>query len=292
MKANYQFKREIFRKHWQLLLIIFSFLLLVSIYAATTPPFEGPDEAQHIAYIEWLVREKSFPPQGKAAWDTPLDQEAGQTPLYYLIASIPARIVGVDEPTAVYRPNPYFTAPFPREIFDNDNRAIHYPTDANPLKGGWLALYLSRAVTILFGVLLVVSTYGLSWQVAFQNRVFAASAAFLVAFTPQILYISGIASNDIPAAALSTLTLWLLAVFLRRIPNISFFLPLGIGAALGLASLTKINTLTLAAPIGAALLWLWLSKQVALKTAVKFGLLMLAGFFAVSGWWFARTWFL
>ena len=292
MKVNQQPSWRAIQKHWCLLLIIFLFLMLASLYSGVTPPFEGPDEAQHIAYIEWLVREKRFPPQGEAAWETPLEQEAGQTPLYYLIASIPARVVGVDEPTAVYRPNPHFSAPFPRDVFDNDNRAIHDPTVVLPLKGGWLALYLSRAVTILFGVLLVVSTYGLAWQVVFQDRGVAASAAFLVGFTPQILYISGVVSNDIPAAAFSTLTLWLLAVFLRRLHKVSFFLPFTIGAALGLATLSKVNSLVVAAPIGVALLWVWLSREVLLKTAVKIGLFMTTGFLAVTGWWFARTWFL
>ncbi|MBK9052019.1 MAG: hypothetical protein IPL78_14250 [Chloroflexi bacterium] len=41
-------------------------------------------------------------------------------------------------------------------------------------------------------------------------------AAFLVAVTPQVIFISSMASNDIPAAALSTLALWLFALYLRQ----------------------------------------------------------------------------
>ncbi len=39
---------------------------LVAIYSWVTPPFEGPDEPQHFAYIEWLVEHNDFPPQGEA----------------------------------------------------------------------------------------------------------------------------------------------------------------------------------------------------------------------------------
>ncbi|MCA9969900.1 MAG: hypothetical protein KC425_06780, partial [Anaerolineales bacterium] len=110
-------------------LIVLFYLLCGALYAWRIPPFEGPDEAQHFAYITWLTEGKGLPPQGAAAWETPVEQEAGQPPLYYFLASLPARFVGVANPTATYRPNPHFVAPLPRSVPDNDNRALHYPTD-------------------------------------------------------------------------------------------------------------------------------------------------------------------
>ncbi len=41
-------------------------------------------------------------------------------------------------------------------------------------------------------------------------------AAFLVATIPQVLFISSVVSNDIPVAALSTVTLWMLAGLMRK----------------------------------------------------------------------------
>ena len=75
---------------WLLAAILILYVLLVGLYGWLTPYFEGPDEPQHFAYIEWLAEGKGFPPQGEAAWETDVEQEAGQPPLYYLLASIPA----------------------------------------------------------------------------------------------------------------------------------------------------------------------------------------------------------
>ena len=156
--------RKALKSLWPLLIVLGIYLLLVTLFSWMTPPFEGPDEPQHYAYIEWLVEHNDFPPQGRASWDTPVQQESSQPPLYYLLASIPARLVGVTNPRAEYRPNPHPFLGFPLLYPDNDNRAIHYPQDASPLAGGWLALYLSRGVTASFGVLLIVSVYGLARQ--------------------------------------------------------------------------------------------------------------------------------
>ncbi len=202
-----------------------------------TPPFEGPDEPQHYAYIEWLVEHNEFPPQGRASWDTPVQQESSQPPLYYLLASIPARLVGVSNPRAEYRPNPHPFLGFPLLYPDNDNRAIHYPQDASPLAGGWLALYLSRGVTAGFGVLLIVSVYGLARQAVPGQRQVALLSAFLVATIPQVVYLSGLVSNDIPVAAMSTVLLWMVAAFIRK--GDSKWLALGIGIVTGLSVLIK-----------------------------------------------------
>lgn len=280
-----------------LLVILIVYVLLVAWYGSLTPPFEGPDEPQHFAYIEWLAEGKGFPPQGDAAWETDIEQEAGQPPLYYLLASLPARIIGVTNPPAVYRENPYFPGVFPRLHWksefpptfyrDNDNNAIHYPTDARPLRGGWLALYAARMVSLAFGLLMLVSVYGLGRQVAPESPGIALLATALVAVTPQVVFISSVASNDIPAAALSSLTLWQLAVVVRQ--GASWPRALVVGLAFGLAIMAKVSTIALALPIGAALLWLWLSGRRSLGHTIRTGLVMVLGTFLVAGWWFGRS---
>ena len=72
-----------------LLLILLGYTLFGGVHTWLVPPFEGPDEAQHFAYITWLAEGKGFPPQGDAAWDTPIEQEGGQPPLYYLCNEYP-----------------------------------------------------------------------------------------------------------------------------------------------------------------------------------------------------------
>ncbi|HUM68279.1 MAG TPA: hypothetical protein PLK31_05470, partial [Chloroflexota bacterium] len=99
-------------------------LLLIGLsawYRSLIPPFEGPDEPEHTAYIFWLVENRRLPPQGEAAWQTPVRQEAGQPPLYYLLAALPTAVGNLMEPTAVYRPNPYFPSAAPGNVPDNKN---------------------------------------------------------------------------------------------------------------------------------------------------------------------------
>ena len=61
---------------WILPAIILLFVITTAIYIWQLPHFEGPDERQHFAYIEWLAEGKGFPLQGDAAFDTPVEQEA------------------------------------------------------------------------------------------------------------------------------------------------------------------------------------------------------------------------
>ena len=270
--------------------IVGLFLVLGIVYLWLIPPFEGPDEAQHFAYIKWLVTERSLPPQGDIAWQNGVEQESGQPPFYYFIASLPARFLDINDPSAIYRPNPHFIGPLPRSVDDNSNHAIHYPHDTQPLRGGWLAFYLARGVSLSFGVLLIVSVYGLVRQIWPNPHSVALGAALLVAVTPQVIYISSMVSNDIPAAALSTLALWLFALYLHHYETRSPLWGLLVGVVLGLAGLTKISTFTLSLPIGLGLTWLWFSNRRSLAQIVQFGLAFTLGILIISGWWLGHNW--
>ena len=283
--------RALARKHWPLLAIIGLFILLGSLYMWVIPPFEGPDEPQHLAYIEWLAEGKGFPPQGDAAWETPIEQEAGQSPLYYMMASLPARMIDLTSPRAEFRPNPHaFTGVGPRLLADNNNRAIHYPGEVQSLTGGWLALYAARLISLSFGILLLVSTYGLARQVAPEDPKVAIAAALLVAVTPQVVFISSVASNDIPAAALSAVTLWLMARMVRR--GLSGRRALGVGVAYGLAILTKSSAAALGLAIASALVWFWISRRSNLWQTIRAGLWLTLGTLLAAGWWLIRSWVL
>jgi 4-amino-4-deoxy-L-arabinose transferase-like glycosyltransferase len=286
------FKRfkSVLKSLWPLLIILGVYLLLVALFSYMTPPFEGPDEPQHFAYVEWLVDHNDFPPQGRASWETPVQQESSQPPLYYLLASIPARLVGIDNPRAQYRPNPHPFLGFPLLYPDNDNRAVHFPEDASPLRGGWLALYLSRGVTAVFGLLLIISVYGLARQVVPSQRPVAVTAALFVATIPQVVYLSGLVSNDIPVAAMSTLLLWMLARMVRKETGI--LLALGIGIIFGLAVLLKVSALLMAIPISLALLWLALFRQRSWRQIILTSVLIGLGALISAGWWFVRSWLL
>ncbi|MFO7680071.1 MAG: glycosyltransferase family 39 protein [Chloroflexota bacterium] len=279
------------RQYGLLLSILIGFLVLGGVYNHLIPPFEGPDEAQHFAYVVWFSRYNELPPQGRAAWDTRLEQEASQPPFYYFLASLPMRLGNLTNPEAVYRPNPHYPAPLPHPIPDNENRAVHYGTDTRPLRGEWLGFYFARGLTLIFGLFLLVGIYGLGRQVMPTEPGVALGAVFLTAVTPQVLFLSTMVSNDIPAAALSTLALWLFALLLRRNTERPFlFLSLSTGLLLGLAGLTKVSALGLMIPFALGFLWLWRSGQWRLKRVLLSGLWLGVGVTAVSAWWFIHNW--
>lgn len=275
---------------WFLLFVVAGYLSLSLVYSAFTPPFEGPDEPQHFAYIQWLVRTNSLPPQGDEAWETGIEQESSQPPLYYFLASIPARFVGLDDPEVIFRPNPNFVGPIPRDFPDNDNRAIHYPGDVDRLAGGWLSFYLARGVSMLFGVLLLIALYRLARTVFPTRPQITVLSTLLVGFMPQVIYLGSVVSNDIPVAALSTVTLWLLASLIRH--GYSRQHALALGAAMGLATLTKVSAGILVLPVGLGMLWMWRSRRLPFRRLVTMTLWIGGPALLIAGWWFARGWIL
>jgi hypothetical protein len=274
--------------HWFTLILTLYFLLGLY-YIWQTPPFEGPDEGEHFAYIEWLVAGNGFPPQGDAAWETPVRQEAGQPPFYYLLAAIPATITGTTEPAAVYRPNPYaFTGTFTSDLRDNHNRAFPYSDGRIPLRGGWLAFYLARGLTLLFGLLLLWGLYGLTRTLWPEQPGLALATVALVAFTPQVVFLSGVVSNDIPVTALSTLCLWLLGQMVKQ--DLTRGRAIAAGVTLGLAGLTKVSGLLAGVPLGLGLLWLWWSGRYQLTAVLRSGIWLGSSLLLTAGWWFGLIW--
>lgn len=277
------------RRH-PLPIIAAAFVALAALYIWAIPPLEGSDEFEHFAYVTWLIEQRSFPIQGEAGWNTPVRQESGQPPLYYLLASLPARLAGT-QPPVVFRSNPYFRYDLDPTRPDNKNTALHYPTD---IGGGWLALYLARTVSVLSGVLLIVFVYKLA-EVVLPDRPGAApAAAAFTAFIPQVIFHSSHVSNDILATAFSTAALWQLARIVRF--GGSRRRGLALGVALGLAALVKVHTLLIGLPIALGFGWLLLRRSGATEWSKRFGEVWVTtsgamlGFIAVAGWWFVRGW--
>jgi len=271
------------------ILALFSGLCLL--YIALIPPFEGPDGPEHVAYLAWLADDRGFPPQGEAAWETPLRQEAGQPPLYYLMAGLPLRLLRGSEPLAVYRPNPHFPSSAAGTVPDNKNVAIYYP--ANMVQGEWLALLLARLMSLAFGWLVVASVYGLMLELQPGQRGTAVTAALFTAVTPQLIFISSVISNDVAVTALSGITLWLLARLLRL--GSSWPRTFSLGLVWGLALLSKSSALALGLPLAVGL-----AAQQMRQAGGKIELGPLARAFAglglgtllAAGWWYGRVWFL
>jgi hypothetical protein len=270
--------------------VIAAFVVLCAVYVWAIPPLEGSDEFEHFAYVTWLIEQRDFPIQGEAGWTSPVRQESGQPPLYYLLASLPARLAGT-QPPVVFRPNPHFRYELDPTLPDNKNTALHYPADRG---GGWRAIYFARAASVASGVLLILCVYGLAGAVLPGYRGAPLAAATFVAFMPQVIYHSSHVSNDILAAAFSALALWLLARLARL--GVTWPRALAVGAALGLAALVKVNALVVGLPVVLAVVWLWLDGRPARSLGERTRAALVAaasialGFVAVAGWWFVRSW--
>ena len=274
----------------RLVLVLAPFVALAALYAWAIPPLEGSDEFEHFAYVTWLIEQRSFPIQGETGWNTAVRQESGQPPLYYLLASLPARLAGT-RPPLIFRPNPYFRYDLDPTRPDNKNTALHYPQDTG---GGWRALYFARTISMLSGLLLILFVYKLASVVLPDRPGAALAAAAFTASIPQVIFHSSHVSNDILATAFSTAALWQLARIVRL--GGSRRRGLALGAALGLAALVKVHTLLIGLPVALGFGWLWLGRGRAAtrrERAQEVGWTAIGaalGFAAVAGWWFARSW--
>ena len=270
-------------------LILAAFVALSALYVWAIPPLEGSDEFEHFAYVTWLIEQRAFPIQGEAGWNSSVRQESGQPPLYYWLASLPARLAGT-QPPVVFRPNPYFRYDLDPVRPDNKNTALHYPADTG---GGWRGLYFARLVSMASGVLLILAVYGLTGAVLPHRPGAALGAAAFAAFMPQVLFHSSHVSNDILAAAFGTLALWVLVRIVRR--GGTYRRGLALGAALGAAALVKVNTLVVGLPVALGFAWLWLGRErgnrrTGAAETLRAGAAAALGFAAVAGWWFVRSW--
>jgi 4-amino-4-deoxy-L-arabinose transferase-like glycosyltransferase len=262
--------------------LIFVFLILGLIYTVAIPVFESPDEPWHFNYIRYVAEGHGLP--SLLNNDSGAYQEVGQPPLYYLIAALVTAPVRADDLRALVWHNPGFGYHAPGTVNDNKNLLIHTDREAFPWHGAALAIHLVRLVSLMFGALTVLATWSLAREVL-PDSVFAAlAAAALVAFTPQFVFMSSVASNDSSAAALSTAALWAtartwrLGVTLRRAALT--------GLLIGLSSLTKTSTILLGVFALAAILF---RPQTAVGSRRANATALTATALVVGGWWYARN---
>jgi hypothetical protein len=255
--------------HW----LVLAFVTLSLYYNIATPLFEAPDEADHYRFARWLAAGKAYP---DLIWDAPAaGHEIWQTPLYYYVLSPVVGLMQGGEPYDIAPLNPGYPA---------YSLLVHTHTAAElfPYTGTALAVHLARLVTALFGVGVILATYGLAksvWPPA------ALTAAALVAFNPQFVFMSSVINNDVPAACLAALTVWwLFRGFHQAARGTNWALTLG--ALWGLAILTKLNNVMLVVPIGLGLLAVnWPVRRLWRRGLIE-GVLLAVPVLLLAGWWF------
>ncbi len=283
------------RTRWGLAAIVVISCVLGAIHSVVIPLFEAPDEIWHFSFVRVLATQRSLPVQpaeGKDMWM----REAGQPPLFYLVAAPLIAPLDTSDFPGFVRFNVAHPAVTAHSQSKAPNVFIHTPHETFPYKGAVLAVHIVRLLSVLWGAGTIVGAYLVAREIAPARPGLALATASITAFNPHFIYISSVVNNDTCAACLCTLALWL-AIRLGRLQQETRFFgknpvsTFALGLVLGLALLSKMSALAL--PLLVLLsLWLiwWRDRDVRaslVRGSVVFGLAAL-----VAAWWYVRNWLL
>ena len=271
------------RSNWLLTLILAGYLALAMGFSVANPIYESTDELHHFRYVRYIQEFHALPEQ---RFDQPRIQ-AHHPPLYYLIAALATAFIPPDRP-ALYEPvhNPYYGYRYWEINNDNKNQYLHGPDEQWPYSGVVLMVHVARWVNIVIGAIMVWVTYRLALTVFPDRTSLAASAAAIVAFNPQFLFMSGAVNNDVIAGLFGSILLWQGVTMIRfgLTTRRSVFLAL----AFALALMAKFN-LIVALPLIEAALLITVWPQRDWRGFVKANLILLAFTALIAGWWFVRN---
>ncbi|MBL7062930.1 MAG: glycosyltransferase family 39 protein [Anaerolineae bacterium] len=284
--------------HWSLV-IVSLFIALSVLYGATIPIFETPDANGHYAYIHELTEGRGLPVQGTPSGERVAGYVASHPPLYYALCAALTfwNDEDVDRQDWAWR-NPYHAMGYPGSVA-NKNYLIHTPAERFPWHGTPLTMHIARLVSTVLGLIAVVATYGIALELFPDRRWLALGAASLTAFNPMFIFIAARVSNDAAVAAFGSLVVWgAVRLAVRGLSRWGLALT---GAALGLATLSKLSGLTLAPALALALLFdtlrTWrqhpqVSPCRRSRLVIGHWSLVILTALAVSGWWFVRNQYL
>jgi 4-amino-4-deoxy-L-arabinose transferase-like glycosyltransferase len=252
------------------------YLALALPYSLLTRAWEANDELDHATYIEYIVRHGALPRISALN-----GHESHQPPLYYLLAAAWQKVLGIPAFTPSAVPNPDVAADSNAgrrflELLHNYTPAQHQD-----------AVYLHelRLLSVLVGLATVLLSYGCA-RLVFARAEAALSVGLLVALLPKQLVVDSVVTNDTLVITLCALALFifLLSEKARRESQEPRrrWLMLGLGITLGLAAITKLNSL----PLAGLLLCLTAVPALRRWRLLADSVLAVAGALAASLWWF------
>ncbi len=283
-----------------LALIVGAYVALGVGYSVLLPLWETPDEPAHVEFIRYVQQHHALPtqrPDERGA--TPPSQpgnEFVQVPGYYVLVAAILHGIWVP-PGAQWHRNPYVT------WTGHPNRlalALHRADEAWPYTGLTLFTHLGRLLSVGFGLIALLATFGLV-RVVTGRASFALVAAAWLGWSPGFVLSSSRVSNDAYVAAGSALTLLLCARFLVAKRPATFAALVTLSVALAGAVLGKLNAaflLPLSAsavgvrawvtegPLSRASILRWLGQVL---VVVVPALILVGVWWYVVGRWFAAT---
>ena len=259
-----------------------AYLVLALVYAWVTPLFETPDETWHFWYVKYLADG-----QGLAvvtADERPLwRQEGTQPPLYYLLGAGLIRGIDTSDAASVIQRNPH--ANIGRADLPGNRNSV-LPVARAPFAGAAQAAQTIRWLSVLLGLVTVLSVYGMAQETFPGDSLLPAAAALFVVFVPQFLFLSGSINNDNLIVALSGLALWRLVAWLRRPPRWGDLVALGVIG--GLAALSKLSGLALVGFVAGVVSLRALARR-SWRDLLGWNAVLLALPLAIAGWFYWRN---
>lgn len=250
------------------MLLLLATALLGVAWAAVTPPFQGPDESEHFAYVQHLAETgspQSSTTYGGAGTHSSEERQAlDRLGLRALMANPAARPIWGEVDQQRW-------AAFERGLPDaarGDGEGANPIAKNPPLYYGLTgAVYLASPDRSLFGrlfasrlvgVALLVLTVWLTWVAASEltSRTWARTlAAGVVVLEPQLAFMAGIVNADILLVAIWTAFIALTLRTLKRGPATSRVL--GLFALAALSPLTHGRGIALLPPLAIVLALVW-----------------------------------
>ena len=273
----------LFRNHGLLWLALAAHAVLATLYAVTTPAFEGPDENDHCYYAAYLRHTGTLP---RISDEPPMTggSLAHHPPLYYALVNLGLDALGVDDAMPAWRSNPSWAS----SADDARVHWLHGHDEREPISREIHTLRFMRLLSVLCGLASITLTYALARIVFPADAGTAGAAALLLACTPQWSWLHGCVENGNLATALS---LGAVVVLARGLRARDFGPAKGLAAGLltGLALITKLTSVFLLPLLALAYGWTWWRQRSARRRTVGSALGAGGVLAAVSGWCFWRN---
>jgi hypothetical protein len=273
------------------------YLALALPFSLFTRALEADDENAHIQYIEYVYKHNSEPAISRAN-----GAESHQPPLYYFVAAGWQHLLGIPafSPGLQVSSHPFVPGHlvFSHQYTESQHQDAVY-------------IHELRLLSVLFGLGTVLVTYAAARVIAMRERAAVACGLF-VALLPRQLVVTGDVTSDsllylLCAAALLFFLLADRARTTQRLRDRRLHL-LGMGCALGAATLTKISVLPmvvlLLALTVAPAIQAWrkrsdsaggiisANERSRMSVGASFvldGVIVAVPILVISGWWFIRN---
>lgn len=262
-----------------LMLILVVYFALVSVYSLVTPPLESPDAYFHFGFIEHFSREFTLPPRENPQ-DHPWTHAVYHAPLYYMLSGLLIAPIDTSDFPDLYPKNPHARIGLPHSLNNHNYVSIK----GDPWQQTYLAVYVVRAFSILWGAVSLIAVFTLARIFRPNHLWMAGVAGFFLVSTPQFLYMSAVINNDNMVVACGLVTLTMLIYMIKYRYTWRLIIIMAVVMAAG--ALAKVNALPLYPVVALGLSWVAYRDRVGWRTWFMWGVTVFGIWALLDGWWY------